>query len=300
MKEFLSHYESFAFRAFTFQRRATPLEYWAVIPVIWILIFWTFTADVREVYGFLIERRIPPMNPLYYESFLIFFVTLIPRMAVNIRRLHDRDKSGFWALLPGISIFSSAVLFSALLGAMMNSSLTGISDGPDEMRNITYPLLLYVGAPEVFWSEMFSIAVAFEKAGSEAVSGLLAEIYAHSGAVDVRRYVDNVTNEIEGNTGHTVGFVFVAMSLVFTPIITGVLHLIFNVLPSSTEDNIYGPAQIAELHYKKKTDDRHNPMAGYAHLFEETKEEKAKKREAHTAEVRALYQQRVLGKEPQG
>jgi len=299
MKEFFSHYENFAFKALNFRSRATPLEYWSVIPVIWIFIMNSLIGDVGEIYGFLSQREIPPMNPLYYESILIFMITLVPRMALNIRRLHDRNKTGFFILIPMIAIVSSLLLLSGLLGAMMHSSLTGISDGVDNLSNVIHPIALYFSSPHLFWEEMFAVARAFESAGSDAVWGLLAEIYAHSGAVDVRREVANVTTEIEGDTGHTIGFAFVATALVTTPFISTALHMLLNVLPSDMNDNIYGPAKVGELHYTKKKDDTHNPMAGYAHLFEETKEEKARKKEAGQQEVKALYRQRVLGLDPE-
>lgn len=295
MKDILSYFENFAFRAFQFQKRATPLEYWAVIPVIWVIILWALMSDIKEVHGFLLQRTIPPMNPLYYESVLLFLVTLIPRMSLNMRRLHDRNKTGFWVILPAISMIAAIVLFNGLSGAMMNSSLTGLANSPDSPTNILHPLALYVASPDAFWNEMFSIAIAFEKAGSEALWNLLAEIYAHAGAVDVRRYTSNVTREIEGNTGHTIGFAFVAGGLVFTPLVTWFLHAMMTLMPSYPHDNLYGPAKMGALDYKRKVDGKHNPMAGYAHLYEKTDEEKAQRREANAAEVKALYRARVLG-----
>ncbi len=295
MKEIFTHFESFAFRAFNFRGRATPLEYWSVIPVIWALIIYMLIGDVREAMSFLEARQIPPMNPLFYESVLIFLITLIPRMSLNIRRLHDRNKSGFWIILPALAIMAVVLLFSGLTGAMMNSSLTGVSNNPDSIENILHPIVLFLAAPATFWEEMFAIASAFQSAGNEAIWNLLAEIYAHSGAVDIRRNVRDVTNAIEGDTGHTVGFVFVSTALLTAPFVFGLLHALLNILPSFPEDNIYGPAKIGALQYKKKKDDKHNPMAGYKHLFAETPEEKARKRETQAAEVKALYRQRVLG-----
>lgn len=295
MKEIFTNFENFAFRAFNFRGRATPLEYWAVVPLIWVAIIYMLIGDIKEVMTFLEGRQIPPMNPLFYESVLIFLITLIPRMSLNIRRLHDRNKSGFWIMLPALAMLASILLVSGLTGAMMNSSLTGVSNNPDALENVIHPIILFFASPVTFWEEMFAIASAFQSAGSEAIWNLLAEIYAHSGAVDIRRNVRDVTNVIEGDTGHTVGFVFVSTALLTMPFVFTLLHGLLNILPSFPEDNIYGPAKIGALQYKKKKDNTHNPMAGYAHLFEETKEEKARKRESQAAEVKALYRSRVLG-----
>ncbi|KIN62120.1 Inner membrane protein yhaI [Sulfitobacter noctilucicola] len=295
MREFLSIFENFAFKAFNFGGRATPGEYWAVIALIWAIICYVLMGDIAEVHRFLLAREIPPMNPLYYDSIVIFMLTLIPRLSLNMRRLHDRNRSGFWVILPAIAIMSTIVLFSGLAGGMMNSSLTGVANQPNDPANIIYPVVLFFGAPQTFWEEMFAISLAFEAAGTDTVWGLLAEIMAHNGAVDIRRNASNVSTGLEGESGHTVGVLFISFALVATPIVTGLLHSLMNALPSVPFDNIYGPAKIAELQWKKKTDGKHNPMAGYACLFEETDEEKAAKREKGAAEVKALYRSRVLG-----
>ncbi len=295
MKQFFSIYEQFVLKAFNFQGRATPLEYWGVILLVWLIIMYTLMGDIAEVHTFLLAREIPPMNPLYYDSFIVFVLTLIPRLSLNMRRLHDRDRTGFWVIIPAIAILSGIALFSGLAGAMMNSSLTGVSNNPDDPMNILHPFILLLTAPYLFWEEMFAIAAAFQSAGSETIATLISEIYAQNGGADIRRSSSNVSVGIAGNTGHTWGFVFVVIALVVTPVVTTVWHLILNVLPTAPVDNIYGPAQIAQLQYKKKKDNTHNPMAGYACLFEETEEEKARKREKGAAEVKELYRQRVLG-----
>ncbi|MEP5727830.1 MAG: DUF805 domain-containing protein [Sulfitobacter sp.] len=300
MQNFLSNYENFAFRAFNFKNRATTIEYWLVMPLLWGLLFYTLVGDVNEVNVYLLAKQIPPMNPLYYESSILFLLTFIPRMSLTMRRLHDRDRTGFWAILPMITFISVCVMLAALTGAMMNSTLTGPSNSPDSFKG-AFDTLIQAAAPGGnFWPEMFKIADVFHTKGNEAVWGLLSEIYGHNGAVDIRRSGSNVITAIEGDTGHTVGLVTVTIGLVMTPIVTGMLHVLFMVLPSSPYDNYYGPAEVIELKYKKVVDGKHNPMAGYAYLYEKTDDEKAQQREVAQAEVKALYRSRVLGQADTG
>lgn len=157
----------------------------------------------------------------------------------------------------------------------MNSSLTGVSDGPDELSNILYPAVLFLSMPNVFWTEMFAIAQAFHSLGSDAVWGLLAEIYAHGGMVDVRRDVADVTNEIEGDFGHAFGLVLAAVALPLTPILTALGHMLLMVWPSSPFNKQYGLAKLGALQYSNKPTDGPNALAGYAALYEQSADEKA-------------------------
>ncbi|MFK7836373.1 MAG: DUF805 domain-containing protein [Sulfitobacter sp.] len=295
LEEVFSCFENFAFRAFNFRARATPMEYWLVMPLLWAVMAYALIGDVHEIYVYLLAKEIPPLNPIYYESVLIFALTFIPRLSLANRRQHDRNKSGFWVILPMLCFSTIVVMIAALLGTMMNSSLTGVSDTPDSLWAALSTLIVASQPGGAFWSEMFQIADAFYNMGSEAISALIAEIYAQNGAVDIRRTATHVVTAIEGESGHTVGLVTAVVILLVTPVVTAFLHAIFMLLPSSPHDNIYGPAKVIALNYKKKTDDKNNPMAGYAYLYEKTEEEKAHLKEIQQAEIKSLYKSRVLG-----
>jgi hypothetical protein len=193
-----------------------------------------------------------------------------------------------------VFFFSLPVLVIALTGCMMNSSLTGVANGPDELSNVIYPIMLYLSSPAVFWQEMHAIGLAFQQLGMDAVWSLLAEIYAYGGAVDVRRQAYDIRNEIDGDVGHTFGVFMAAVGLAVTPPLTALVHTFWAIWPTSPFDNKYGIARMGELQYVEKTDDTHNPFAGYAALYEESDEQKAYKQQRKAAELKSLYQSRVL------
>ncbi|MCP3659874.1 MAG: DUF805 domain-containing protein [Bacteroidetes bacterium] len=79
--------------SFTFKGRTSRKEYWIFI-VFWNNIFLTFLYN-RDTLG---------------ENFgFLFTISLIIYLLINIsllvRRMHDLDKSGFWILIPILSIF---------------------------------------------------------------------------------------------------------------------------------------------------------------------------------------------------
>lgn len=302
MKSILSHFERFAVQAFNFRGRATMFDYWLVMPFVWLLMVVFFIGDLSDVYGMLLERQIPPLNPLFYASVLVFLLTLIPRTSLTIRRLHDSNRSGFWIILPIISFVSLLLMFALLTGSMMNSALTGIANDPDNAFK-SFDTLMESIATGTFWDEMFTIAQAFEKAGADTVWGLLNEIYNYNGAVDIRRSGSDVDVGLEGDTGHTMALFMVSSGLVVTPILTAFANAVLTLLPTSPFDNIYGPAHMAELKYGKADPNKVNAMSGYAHLFEKTDEEKAELRELQKEQIKNLYRSRVLKQQdgpPQG
>jgi uncharacterized membrane protein YhaH (DUF805 family) len=129
MKTFLSYFEKFAFRYFNFWDRASRGEYWCVMPVIWGLIIFAFLGDLREIWGFLSLRQVPPLTPLYYESIMLFALTFIPRLSLTMRRLHDSGRSGKWAFLPFVATKSSIYLVLGMSTAMVTSNMSGLSGG---------------------------------------------------------------------------------------------------------------------------------------------------------------------------
>lgn len=296
MKTIFSAFEDFAVRAFNIRGRATLLDYWCVMPFIWALILWLLIGDIQNVYAALVNHQVPPMNPLFYSSFVVFALTFIPRTTLTIRRLHDSNKSGFWFIIPMICFVSICFTATVLVGSMLNSSLTGVSDDPDSVRKALDTIMTAI-VTGTFWQEMFSVAAAFEKAGSDALWGLLSEIYAQNGQVDIRRFSDDVNTAIDGESGHTMAFFMVSTALASTPFLSALGNAIMTLLPTDPRDNIYGPAKMAELNYRRAGEQSKDPMAGYAHLFEKTDEEKEVMREMQKQQIKDLYRSRVL-KEP--
>ena len=89
----------------TFEGRARRQEYW------W---FWLFTVIVIAVLGMVDAMVIGTDRYVEYGAGpftgLAALAFIIPSIAVGIRRLHDRDKSGWFLLLGLIPIIGSIIL----------------------------------------------------------------------------------------------------------------------------------------------------------------------------------------------
>ena len=88
-----------------FEGRARRKEYWMFI--LFYLIFAIAAAVLDEILGS------QPVISIVYGLVLI-----LPTLAVTVRRLHDTNRSGWWILLPCISLIIAiftTILFSFLL-----------------------------------------------------------------------------------------------------------------------------------------------------------------------------------------
>ncbi|WP_235031246.1 DUF805 domain-containing protein [Geminicoccus flavidas] len=84
----------------TIQGRAARAEYWYFFLFYLIVIF---AAGVLDAVLF----RHNANGPL---STLVWLVLLLPWLAVAVRRLHDRDRSGWWLLLHVVPVVGQIVL----------------------------------------------------------------------------------------------------------------------------------------------------------------------------------------------
>jgi len=91
----MSFFEAIAsnFRNYVnFAGRATRSEYW----------YWTLPIVIINVVLGVVDERLNPgtsFGALSWVTMIVFFVTVLPTVAVSIRRLHDIDRSGWWILL---------------------------------------------------------------------------------------------------------------------------------------------------------------------------------------------------------
>lgn len=108
-------------RYFDFEGRSSRHEYWY-----WQL-FW-FSSFLGLYY-------------LFFElSILFLMITFIPQTAMNIRRLHDLNKSGWWVLLwfiPLMGLFKPSVPTELVLiiGAVVFLFLLWLSRTGDQLMN---------------------------------------------------------------------------------------------------------------------------------------------------------------------
>ena len=93
---------SYGFRHYVgFKGRAARSEYWYWTLFVYLLLIVAWLIDMT-VFGF----NTTGVNPM---TVLATLATLLPTLAVSARRLHDIDRSGWWALL----IFTLIFVFAA-------------------------------------------------------------------------------------------------------------------------------------------------------------------------------------------
>jgi len=83
---------SYCFRNYVgFKGRAARSEYWYWTLFVYLLLIVAWLIDMT-VFGF----NTTGVNPM---AVLASLATLLPTLAVSARRVHDIDRSGWWALL---------------------------------------------------------------------------------------------------------------------------------------------------------------------------------------------------------
>ena len=93
-------------KLFSFRGRAGRAEYWKFNIVFGVLLM---------IAGFIDGSMAPADDPFAYSTpwaqFLVSLIILIPGLAVGVRRLHDRNKSGWWLLIGLIPVIGAFWLF---------------------------------------------------------------------------------------------------------------------------------------------------------------------------------------------
>ena len=89
-------------KLFSFSGRAGRAEYWK---------FCIIYAVLMIIAGFIDGSMAPADDPFAFPTpwaeILVTLITLIPSIAVSVRRLHDRNKSGWWMLICFIPIIGA-------------------------------------------------------------------------------------------------------------------------------------------------------------------------------------------------
>jgi uncharacterized membrane protein YhaH (DUF805 family) len=288
MKEVGAAFENFAFKAFDFNGRATRLEYWLIMPLLWGFIIFLFVGDVKEFWDFLLQRRVPPMNPLYWDSIVVFFLTLIPRMSLTVRRLHDSGKSGKWVKLPFTTVVTSFWLVLGLGIALLTLNGPGQEIGIMVLLMGVFGSSLLGSADISVWSALFSAAAAANAIGWDAIWEIMSNLMPAQADIDINRGVSNAAQS-------DPAMLMIGALIVSLPFITGFLHLFFMISPTLPDHALdrHGPISGASL--RRQGDVSDNPFAGYKYLYPKSEEQEAAHKAAAKEEIRSLYQQRVLG-----
>jgi uncharacterized membrane protein YhaH (DUF805 family) len=117
------HAISYCFRNYVgFKGRAARSEYWYWTLFVYLLLIVCWLIDMT-VFGF----NTTGVNPM---TVLATLATLLPTLAVSARRLHDIDRSGWWALL----IFTVIGYVVLLVWACMRGTVGANRFGADPLE----------------------------------------------------------------------------------------------------------------------------------------------------------------------
>lgn len=297
MRNFFQYIENFFFRCFDFSGRASPMEYWCVMPLIWLVILALVPGDAAELWSFLLARQVPPLNPLYYDSILVFVLTLIPRLSLTVRRLHDSGKSGKWVKLPFIAVSSGITLTLGATSAMLTASV----GSNDAVLGGAIVLAIIMGSAGSAWNGIFMAAAAANALGWDVIWATLSDMTGTVQRPQVNAGISNIGQGFADEPGMTVAAVLVMTLMICTPFLSAFFHLMFMIAPSSHKDDAYGGMlDPAPMRGPKKSlppgQKPHDPLVGYACLFERTPEQDAALKIKQKEELKNLYQSRVLGR----
>ncbi|WP_264211033.1 DUF805 domain-containing protein [Leisingera thetidis] len=281
-----SAFESFAFKFLDFGDRATRLEYWCVIPVVWLLIFLMLPGEAAEVRGHLSRREVPPLNPFHYGSLGLFLFTFLPRLSLTVRRLNDAGRSGRWARLPFVAVSLGLMMSFGFATSLPTADQSGL--GVAVIAGGAVVAALSGG----FWETMFNFAAIANAVNWDAVLGTLLGAAAKA---DVSAGLQTAQATGLQNPAVELQFLFYSVFFGLVPALAILVHLYFMRLPSERDDNIHG-ASSAQAPAHANQDSKRNAYAGYAYLTKRTGDEEKMLQAARKAQIRELYQSRVLGK----
>jgi uncharacterized membrane protein YhaH (DUF805 family) len=97
----------------SFSGRARRREYWW-FEVFWVLVVSGLALIDQWVLGIHWDSEYGSIGPLAGLAVLFFF---LPNLAVSVRRLHDRDRSGWWLLINVIPVIGFLFLFYNYISA---------------------------------------------------------------------------------------------------------------------------------------------------------------------------------------
>jgi len=114
---------SYCFRNYVgFSGRAARSEYWYWVLFVVLLTIVAWLIDMT-VFGF----NTTGVNPI---SVIVALATLLPGLAVSVRRLHDIDRTGWWVLLT-FTVIGILVLFA---WGFMRGTVGANRFGPDPLE----------------------------------------------------------------------------------------------------------------------------------------------------------------------
>lgn len=286
--------ENFIFRGFSPFGRASRSEYWIAFPLIWAVMLFLLWLDMGLVIDQLANREKPSLNPLSYSFFIVFILTLFPRVTLTMRRLQDSGFSPKWAFAPYslIPLFIGLCVIAAISAFIqLPATITPDADPVATMTAAAVAVSL-LSSKELIWEVFFALGMLLQHVN---LFDLLLDGIAMLSIPDPSQTTGftPITDTDSASEAAQTRLAFFAL-YGFVPLLTCSLWLIGILSPSQIGENGYGMAPKAGPGTRKNKSG-HNPYAAYALLAGEKKERTETDVARDKAEVHALYKQRVLG-----
>lgn len=118
----------------TFTGRSRRKEYWRYGAMLVVGVFLAIFLDLMFMFSDIVVVRRGETTSIHYVPHRPFFlltlfaVTLVPTLAVNVRRLHDIGRSGWWLLLGLVPLVGWVVL---VVYACLDGTTGANRFGPD-------------------------------------------------------------------------------------------------------------------------------------------------------------------------
>lgn len=284
-------FENFIFKSFNIWGRATRLEFWMVMPVIWAAILGFLILDLQDIWSQLQAYQKPSLNPLSYASLQFFVLTWPARIAVTVRRLHDSGRSGKWAIAP----YKAAVLAFWFVIGITTAAMTSGAASFSEEGVAMFGLGAIMAASGNFWPFMFALAQSVDLwSVFEGIRQVAGEIGGNVSVPDPVTLAEGYASDFNTTPAAVLPMVMVAFLLTFGPIILIGLWLFFLLMPGNPDHNRFGDPSGQSMKPRGSKNRGHNPMAGYGMLSHQAKAT-ATDPEQRKAAVSSLYKERVLG-----
>jgi uncharacterized membrane protein YhaH (DUF805 family) len=289
MTRFSTALENFVFRGLNFFGEAKRAEYWMILPLIWLAILGLGYLDARQIYGQLLAREIPSLNPLHYAAPMLFLVSLLPRYALTVRRLNDAGRSPKWALLPVKATIMFIVLAIGLASAALTTSSEGAADG-----TMAAMAIFAIFWQDIGWEVAFFAAQAIQLIELRDVIGMIS-------LPDMSQIAANVSANYGADPATASKVMLLGSALILAPFVMMGIFVLMMLMPTRSSSDSFDSFDSGSSRRPANADKPSKAFASYAILAQLEEERRnpalaASRRGQGREEAKSLYQSRVLGK----
>jgi len=154
-----------------FSGRAPRAEFWWY--TLALMVVFIVVAIIEGILG--IHRMIGGMyGPI---SALLLLVTIVPSLAVGVRRLHDINRTGWWLLLPLIPDVLTIVMALTTAGAVAAGGGMGAAMGGFAITGLL-GLITFVGAVVIFVFDVLPGTAGSNRFGPDPYGSDVGEVFA--------------------------------------------------------------------------------------------------------------------------